>query len=414
MNMTSIQSPELAIVGGGAAGLMAAAVAGRLGAKVTLFEPNERPGRKLSITGKGRCNLTNNCSPQEFFGNVVTNPRFLYSAISALSPADTVAFFEELGVPLKTERGARVFPVSDRAGDVVDALLRAAAGMSLVRAKVKGIEKATDGSFVLTTDGGSFSFSRVLLATGGASYPRTGSDGSGYRLARALGHTVCRPYPSLVPLVSPDPAPAMMQGLSLKNVSLKILSPDGKTLFSDFGEMLFTHFGISGPMVLSASAHLHLDSLHGYTAVVDLKPALDEATLDARLLSELAAGANRDLSNILSTLLPSAMIPVALLKTGIPGSRKGHAVTRAERRALLSFLKGYEIPLSETRGMSEAIVTSGGVNVREVNPKTMESRLVEGLYFAGELLDLDAYTGGFNLQIAFSTAYLAATSALSR
>ena len=407
----SIPSPEIAIVGGGAAGMMAAAVALREGARVTVFEPNERLGRKLAITGKGRCNLTNNCTREEFFGSVISNPRFLYSAFSRFSSADTMTFFEELGVPLKTERGARVFPVSDRAADIVDALARAMRGARRVRAKVTDIERSPEGGFRLTAGNAVYAAERVILAPGGLSYPKTGSAGSGYRLAEGLGHTVTPLFPSLVPLESPDPAPRMMQGRSLKNVTLTVRDPAGRTVYEDFGEMLFTHFGLSGPMVLSASSHLRLPSLGGYAAVIDLKPALDSETLNTRLLSELSAGANRDLSNILTTLLPSAMIPVALMRTGIPGSRKGNAVTKAERRALLAFLKGFEIPLSGTRPIDEAIVTAGGVTVKEVDPKTMGSRLCEGLYFAGEMLDLDAYTGGFNLQIAFSTAYLAAVSA---
>ena len=410
MNTTSMQSPDIAIVGGGAAGMMAAAVALEAGASVTVFEPNESLGQKLSITGKGRCNLTNDCTPQEFFPNVISNPRFLYSAISVFSPADTIAYFTALGVPLKTERGARVFPASDRSSDIVRALAGAMQGAVRVRAKVQSIKK--EGvRFILSADGKNYSADRVILATGGCSYPRTGSDGSGFAIARTLGHTVTPLFPSLVPLVSPDPACGEMQGLSLKNVALSIRDDKGKTVFTDFGEMLFTHFGISGPMVLSASTKLRLPSLRGYTALIDMKPALDIQTLDARLLSELKVGANRDLSNILATLLPSAMIPATLKKAEIPGTRKGNAVTKEERRKLLSLLKAFPISLHSTRGMDEAIVTAGGVSVKEVNPKTMESRLMEGLYLAGEMLDVDAYTGGFNLQIAFSTAYLAAKNA---
>lgn len=390
--------------------MMAAAIALREGAAVTLFEPNDRLGRKLAITGKGRCNLTNNCDPRSFFESVIANPRFLYSAVSRFSPADTMEFFEALGVPLKTERGARVFPVSDRASDVVAALERAMQGAHRIRERVSEIRKA-DAGFRLVAGGGTYTADRVILATGGCSYPRTGSDGNGFALAKALGHTVTPLFPSLVPLESPDPTPAMMQGLSLKNVSLKILDAEGRTVYEDFGEMLFTHFGLSGPMVLSASTVLRSPPLAGYTAVIDLKPALDEKTLDGRLLHELSEGANRDLSNILATLLPSAMIPVALLRTGISGKKKGNAVTKAERLSLLRFLKGYTVPLSATRPIDEAIVTAGGVSVREVDPKTMESRLVPGLYLAGEMLDVDAYTGGFNLQIAFSTGHLAAKSA---
>ncbi len=412
MNTMSMPSPEcLAIVGGGAAGLMAAATALAEGADVLLFEPNDRPGRKLAITGKGRCNLTNNCSVQEFLQNVTKNHRFLNSAAARFSPADTMAYFEALGVPLKTERGNRVFPVSDRAQDVVEALVAATRGATLVRGRVASLRPLPEGGFALTAAGRDYTAARVILATGGLSYPRTGSDGSGHRLARELGHTITPLLPSLVPLTSPDPDCARMQGLSLKNVALTVKDGTGHTLYTDFGEMLFTHFGISGPMVLSASAHLQAPSLEGYTALIDLKPALDEATLDARLLSELSAGANRDLSNILATLLPSSMIEVALDRLGVDGHRKGNSIKKEERRRLLTLLKGFRIPLSGRRPIAEAIVTSGGVDVREVNPKTMESRLLPGLYFAGELLDVDAYTGGFNLQIAFSTAYLAAKAA---
>ena len=410
MNTMSTQSLDIAVVGAGAAGMMAAAIALQEGATVTLFEQNDRPGRKLAITGKGRCNLTNDCTPRDFFPNVISNPRFLYSAISRFSPADTMAFFTSLGVPLKTERGNRVFPTSDRAQDIVAALERALKGAVRVRARVSGI-RPEDGRFCLSAGGETYTADRVILATGGLSYPRTGSDGNGFSIAAALGHTVTPLFPSLVPLESPDPTPAMMQGLSLKNVALRIRDAAGKTVYEDFGEMLFTHFGLSGPMVLSASCALRLPSLEGYTATVDLKPALDEKTLDTRLLHELSEGANRDVSNILGTLLPAAMIPVALMRTGISGKKKGNAVTKEERRALLRFLKGYTVPLSRTRPIDEAIVTAGGISVREVDPKTMESRLVSGLYFAGEMLDVDAYTGGFNLQIAFSTGYLAAKSA---
>ena len=412
MSTTSMPSPErLAIVGGGAAGLMAAATALTEGAAVTLFEQNDRPGRKLAITGKGRCNLTNNCSVQEFLQNVTKNHRFLNSAAARFTPADTMAFFEALGVPLKTERGNRVFPLSDKAQDIVDALVEATRGATHIRARVERVLPRPEGGFTLLANHREYTADRVILATGGLSYPRTGSDGEGHRMAKELGHTVTDILPSLIPLTSPDGACQRMQGLSLKNVALTVKDAAGRNVFTDFGEMLFTHFGISGPMVLSASAHLSAPSLEGYTAVIDLKPALDEPTLDARLLSELSSGANRDLSNIMATLLPSSMIEVALEKIGIDGHRKGNSIKKEERRRILTFLKGFRIPLSGRRPIAEAIITSGGVDVREVNPKTMESRLVPGLYFAGELLDVDAYTGGFNLQIAFSTARLAAKAA---
>ena len=413
MSMTSMPSLNhtLAVVGAGAAGLMAAATALAEGMRVTLFEANDRPGRKLAITGKGRCNLTNNCSVQEFLQNVTRNHRFLNSAAARFSPADTMAFFEELGVPLKTERGNRVFPVSDRAQDIVDALASAVRDAAHVRGRVESIRPLEGGGFSLLAGGREYTAGQVILATGGLSYPRTGSDGSGHTIAKALGHTITPILPSLIPLTSPDTACMRMQGLSLKNVALTIKDETGRTVYTDFGEMLFTHFGLSGPMVLSGSAHLGKPSLAGYTAIIDLKPALDEPTLDARLLSELSAGANRDLSNILATLLPSSMIEVALDVIGIDGHRKGNSIKKEERRRILTFLKGFRITISGRRPIAEAIVTSGGVDVREVDPKTMQSRLVPGLYFAGEILDVDAYTGGFNLQIAFSTARLAAKAA---
>ncbi len=411
MNTMSMPSPEIAVVGGGSAGMMAAGTALALGAAVTLFEPNKRLGCKLNITGKGRCNLTNDCTVAEFLPNVTKNPRFLYSALTAFSPADAIAFFTERGVPLKTERGRRVFPVSDRAGDVVAALEAYCGGARRVQTKVTSL--LTRGGRVCGVTDGTHSYpaDAVILATGGASYPRTGSDGSGYRLAATLGHSVTPLVPSLVPLESGDAACRQMQGLSLKNVTLSIRDNQGAVLFRDFGEMLFTHFGISGPLVLSASAHLRVCDPRTLCAVIDLKPALDEETLDARLLSDFRTGANRAFSTILAGLLPAAMIPVAAARCEIPGEKKGNTLTREERRRLLAFLKGFSLPLSGFRPMEEAIVTSGGIDVREVDPRTMMSKLVPGLYFAGEILDVDAYTGGYNLQIAFATAHLAAQRA---
>lgn len=408
MNITSMQNPDtVAVIGGGAAGMMAAGALAAAGASVTLFEQNSRPGCKLAITGKGRCNLTNDCSPAEFLQNVTKNPRFLYSAINGFSPADTMALFESLGVPLKTERGRRVFPVSDRARDIVDALLRYCRGARLLRERVLSV--TCDGGRVtgVATTVARYPASAVILATGGCSYPRTGSDGNGYAIAAALGHTVTPLIASLVPIESRDPLCAAMQGLSLKNVSLRITGENGRVLYEDFGEMLFTHFGVSGPMILSASAHLR--ACRGKcTAHIDLKPALDEKTLDHRLLSDIEAGANRTLSHILGGLLPALMIPVCLQKTEIPPDRRGHDLTREERHRLLRFLKDLSFPLSGFRPIEEAVVTSGGIDVREVDPGSMMSRLVPGLYFTGEILDVDAYTGGYNLQIAFSTAQAAA------
>ncbi len=409
MCMTNAE-PHIAVIGGGAAGLYAAGLATSLGARVTLFEHMPRMGTKLMITGKGRCNLTNNCTPQEFLASVISNPKFLYSAIYALPPSKTIEIFEDLGVPLKTERGARVFPVSDRAMDIVTALTRMAQDAEVVHEKVIGISHTEGMVNGVITKKGTYSCDRVILATGGASYPLTGSDGSGYDLARGVGHTVTKLTPSLVPLVSPDPICKQMQGLSLKNVALKILS-QGKRIYDDFGEMLFTHFGISGPMVLSASSHMRGVSFSQAVAEIDLKPALTEEALDARLLSDIQKFANKDISNALGALLPQKMILPFLSRVGIEPTRKMHSIKKEERRTIRQTLKAFTVPLSGFRPIKEAIVTAGGVSTSEVDPRTMMSRLVDGLYFAGEILDVDAYTGGFNLQIAFSTAHLAATSA---
>ena len=412
-SMPNADAPRIAVVGGGAAGLMAAGMAVRAGADVTLFEGNARVGRKLGITGKGRCNLTNNCTVEEFLPNVPRNPRFLYAALNAFSPADTMALFgEELGVPLKTERGRRVFPVSDRAADIVDALARFASARHTVHEKVTAL-CVRDGHIAgVQTASGTFPADAVILATGGASYPLTGSDGSGYRLAAAVGHTITPLSPSLVPLTSSDPVCAQMMGLSLRNVALRILpAAGGKVVYEDFGEMLFTHFGISGPMVLSASAHLQGRDIAALAADIDMKPALDEKTLDARLCADFAKYANREFRNALGDLLPAAMTGPVVARTGIDGTRRVNGITQKERRTLLHILKHFTVPLFGTRPLSEAIVTSGGVAVREVDPRTMQSRLVPGLYFAGEVLDVDAYTGGYNLQIAFSTGAAAGRAA---
>ena len=398
--------PHILVIGGGPAGMMAAVTAAEAGASVTLAERNPKLGRKLYITGKGRCNLTNHCSWEEVLQNVPTNSRFLYSSLSAWTPAQTEDFFTSLGVPLKIERGNRVFPESDRAADIVDALyhrlkklrVRLVTGrvssLCIREGRVVGAE-LEDGT-LLTAD-------RVILATGGVSYPLTGSTGDGYRFAQAAGHTIIPPRPSLIPLVEDGDTCAKMQGLALKNVRLTIRNAKKKTVCSEFGELLFTHFGLSGPIVLSASAHLKDFDKNRFTAIIDLKPALDEQTLDARILRELQENANRDLQNLLGRLVPRLMVPVLLERTGIPGHTKANSVTKAQRRALLEALKAFTVPIAGPRPIEEAIVTSGGVKVSEVNPSTMESRKCAGLYFAGEILDADAYTGGFNLQIAWAT-----------
>lgn len=393
--------------------MMAAIHAARAGASVTIYEKNERCGRKLRITGKGRCNLTNHCARDAFFAHVTGDPRFLYSAWSRFDSAETERFFEEAGVPLKVERGNRVFPVSDNATDVVDALTRLCreAGVLVRHACVEKVV-CLDGAFALTAGGKEYTHGAVILATGGASYPLTGSTGDGYRFAAALGHTVVPIEPSLVPLTEIGNICASMQGLSLKNVGLSFRDEvTGKTVFEDRGEMLFTHFGLSGPLVLSGSAHLRPMAKGRYTAHIDLKPALDEKTLDARLLSDFERYRNRDLINAFSDLLPQKMIAPFLRQSGVDPRKKINAVTREERAALLGLLKDFSITVGGFRPIEEAIVTHGGVKLSEVSPRTMASRLVIGLYFAGEVLDLDAYTGGFNLQIAFSTGVLAGESA---
>ena len=416
MSMTKkeIDVRRVAVIGAGAAGMMAAITAAEAGASVTLFERNDRVGKKLRITGKGRCNVTNNCDNNEFLSNVPTNPRFLYASLSRFSTADTVAFFESAGVPLKTERGKRVFPISDRAADIVSAMERRCreAGVEIVHRRVRGLIIEDGHISGLRYGDSEESFDAVIVCTGGRSYSMTGSDGDGYRFATEAGHTVTPLHPSLVPIVAEGKLCAFLQGLSLKNVSLSIkMIQSGKTVYEDFGEMLFTHYGLTGPLVLSASAHLSDITPGKYEAVIDLKPALDEKTLDARILSDFSKYQNRDLINALDDLLPQKMIAPYIGLCGIDPRKKVNSITREEREKMVQVLKGIHIKLVGFRPIEEAIVTRGGVSVKEVDPKTMQSKLVEGLYFAGEVLDVDAYTGGFNLQIAFSTATVAGSSA---
>lgn len=402
---------RICVIGGGAAGMMAAGTAASLGCDVVIFEHTDRLGKKLAITGKGRCNVTNDSQREVFFDNITRNPRFFYSAHSALTPADTMSLFESLGVELKVERGNRVFPASDKAKDIVDALRKYCSEATVIYEKVKSVRKDTEsGAFIVHTDKDYF-FTEVILATGGRSYPLTGSDGSGYKLAMKLGHSVTALTPSLIPINSPSPLCPEMQGLSLKNVEIKIVDTNGKTHYSDFGEMMFTHFGVTGPVILSASAHLRDVDISELTLCIDLKPALDEKTLDTRLLSDFQRMNNKDFINSLGQLLPSKMIDSFIKVCGIDGRRKVNSITKEERKTVLDTLKCFRIPLSSFRPIEEAIITSGGVDVKEISPKTMESKLAPGLYFAGEIIDLDAYTGGFNLQIAFSTGYLAGKSA---
>lgn len=409
-NDNYFNSIKIAVIGGGAAGMMAAGTAAMYGAEVTIFESTDRLGKKLAITGKGRCNVTNNCTREEFLESVTKNPRFLYAALSAFSTEDTMNLFESLGVPLKTERGRRVFPVSEKAIDIVNALRNYSAAASITYKKVTLIEK-TESGFTVTAGKKQYAFDKVIIATGGKSYPLTGSDGSGYKLAMKLGHSVTELIPSLIPLTSHSPLCRDMQGLSLKNVRISIKDEADKVLYTDFGEMMFAHFGVTGPVILSASAHIRDRNISTLRLCIDLKPALDEVTLDKRLLSDFSKKSNKDLINALGELLPSKMIEPFIALSGIDGRKKVNSITKEERRVLLNTLKCFEIPLDGLRPIEEAIVTSGGVEVKEITPKTMESKLVEGLYFCGEVIDVDAYTGGYNLQIAFSTGYLAGKSA---
>lgn len=435
MMPTNTEKPiRLCVVGGGAAGLMCACVAARAGADVTLFEKNRSErildaercydnaylGKKLLITGKGRCNVTNDCTAEEFMASITANAKFLYAAFHACPPERVMAFFEEAGVPLKVERGKRVFPVSDRSLDILRAFKKElrAAGVTVVNRKVSAIAQSESG-FRLTAkdtlmgEEKVFDADRVVLCTGGLSYPQTGSDGDGYTFAEAFGHRVTPLGASLVPLECrrADLCSAM-SGLSLKNVTLTVTdTAKNKPVYSELGEMLFTHFGLSGPLVLSASAHMRPFAPDRYRADIDLKPALDETKLDARLVGLFEKQPNRNLANVLCEMLPKSMAVPFCEYCGIPADTKPCTVTKAMRHTLAAAFKRFSLTVSAFRPIAEAIVTAGGVNVKEVNPSTMESKLVSGLYFAGELLDVDAYTGGFNLQIAFSTAYLAAIHA---
>ena len=399
------------VVGGGAAGMMAAITAAENGAQVTLLERNDRLGKKLYITGKGRCNVTNDCAPEDFFQNVPRNPRFLYSAIYAFPPREVMAWFEARGCALKTERGNRVFPQSDKSASVIDALRAELRRLGVRVLQERALDIVTQDGAVcgLKTDGGFHKTERVILATGGCSYPQTGSTGDGYRMLEKLGHTIVPPVGSLVPLVEKGYDCKQMQGLALKNVALRLVNQKGKTVFEEFGELLFTHFGLSGPVVLSASAHMN--EKDSYTVLLDLKPALDEQKLDLRLLRDFEKFQNRDFENALVELLPRSMIPVIVRRSGIPAEEKVHSITREQRRALLELMKRFPVEIACKAPVEDAIVTSGGVKVSEIEPGTMQSKRVRGLYAAGELLDVDAYTGGFNLQIAWATGRAAGLAA---
>ena len=408
---TTDNALSVIVVGGGSAGLMAAGKAARRGYAVTVVERNPRPARKVMITGKGRCNVTNASSVQDCVANTPGNGRFLYSAFSRFSPADTMAFFEEQGVPLKTERGNRVFPVSDKAVDIVDALVTYAktGGVRFVTGRVTDL-CLEDGvcTGVKLEDGTVLSAYAVIVCTGGCSYPVTGSTGDGYALARQAGHTVIDPRPSLAPLTVKESFCGDLQGLSLKNCALTVMDTQtGKEIYSDFGEMLFTHFGVSGPMILSASAHMRQMEAGRYRLSIDLKPALTPEQVDARLVREFEEQKNTCLGNAMGALLPRSLIPVVLNLVRVEGERKCHSVTKEERRRLGETLKALPLTVEGFRPIAEAIVTAGGVSTREISSATMESKLVSGLYFAGEVIDVDAYTGGFNLQIAFATGVAA-------
>ena len=394
------------IIGGGPAGMFAAITAARRGKKVLLLERNDRLGKKLLITGKGRCNVTNNCDTQEVLQNIPRNGRFLYSALTEFPPRRTMEFLESAGCELKTERGNRVFPVTDKSYSVLDSLQdeMRRAGVSVRTARVKRLLTQDSVICGVETEKEKIEAGWVILATGGVSYPATGSTGDGYAMARELGHTIVEPQGSLVPLETAGTDCQDMQGLSLRNVGVKLLNAKGKALYKDFGELLFTHFGVSGPTVLSASCHLKGE---GCKLVIDLKPALDEGKLNDRILRDLEMYQNRAMENALIDLLPRSMIPVVLRRLEIAPQMQANSLTKQKRRALVELLKAFPVEITGKRPVAEAIITSGGVKVSEIDPKTMESKKVPGLYFAGEIIDCDAYTGGFNLQIAWATAYAA-------
>ena len=396
------------IVGGGASGSIAGITSARLGKTVCIIEKNGYIGKKINITGKGRCNVTNNCSNNELMHNIPRNPKFLYSAFSKFSAQDTINFFEDLGVPLKTERGNRVFPVSDKAMDISKALERELKRCGVPIIKQNVVELIVQDSVCLgvKTDGGDYYGNSVLIATGGKSYMATGSTGDGYTFAQSVGHTINKLVPSLVPLVVQEKYCSDMMGLSLKNVKLNLYDGE-KCIYSELGEMLFTHFGVSGPLVLSASSHIDKMQPNRYRILIDLKPALSVEALDKRIQRDFSESINKDYINSLGKLLPTKMIPVFAKLSKVPFSTKVNQITKEQRSEIVSLMKGFPITIKDFRPLNEAIVTSGGVSIKEVNPKTMQSKLIQGLYFSGEVLDVDAYTGGFNLQIAFATGYVA-------
>ena len=405
---------DIIVIGGGAAGMMAALAAADRERSVLLLERNAKVGRKLYITGKGRCNVANDCSVPEVLQHVPRNPKFLMSAVTRFPPEAVKAFFEGLGVPLKTERGNRIFPQSDRAADIIDALFQALRRKRVSLVEDRAVRLLTDEEGRISGvkgERGSYTARAVILATGGASYPLTGSSGDGYEMAAAVGHAIVPPRPSLVPLAAEGEDCRRMQGLSLRNVAVKVKNQKKKVVYAGQGELLFTHFGLSGPLILSASAHMRDFEKDRYQVVIDLKPALDEEKLEQRLLRDFTERANQDFHNVLEGLLPRLMVPVMVERSGIPGDTKANSITKAQRRRLLEELKGFRVGIAGPRPLAEAIITSGGVKVSEVDPHTMASKRLPGLFLAGELLDVDAYTGGFNLQIAWSTGRAAGEGA---
>ncbi len=415
--MVATMSNKVIVVGAGAAGTMAAGAAAENGSEVLLLERNDKIGRKVMITGKGRCNVTNDIGDdvQKFISNIPGNGRFLYGAYSAFNSQDVMYFFEDYGVNLKVERGNRVFPVSDKAVDIVDALNSYITEMGVKRKQERVVSLITDDSCVkgvITDFGNEYYADSVIIATGGLSYPKTGSTGDGYKLAESVGHTVTTLRPSLSALVCREGICSECMGLSLKNVSIKVFDTKKKReVYDDFGEMLFTHFGVSGPMILSASAHMRDMEKDRYEILIDLKPALSHEKLDARILRDFADNTNKSISNVLALLLPKSLISPVLRLSHIKQSEKINQVTKEMRKNLVDTIKGLKLTVMGFNDISEAIVTSGGIKVSEINPKTMESKICKGLYFAGEVIDCDGYTGGFNLQIAFSTGHLAGISA---
>lgn len=403
---------DVVVIGGGPAGLFSAAIAAKNGNKVILIDKNDVLARKLRITGKGRCNITNSADISDFIGMVCSNPNFMYSAFYSFTNQDLMNFFEKMGVPLKEERGGRIFPVSDSAKDIANALIKYAKDNGVVIFKDTVTKITSDDEVitgVLTKTGKKIECNKVIIATGGASYPLTGSTGDGYKFAKELGHTVVNPYPSLIPLLVQEDYVKDLQGLSLKNVAVKI-NKGSKCVYEDFGEMIFTHFGLSGPVILSASSNLKNIEESNYKISIDLKPALTFEQLDKRIQRDFEKNINKNFSNSLDELLPGKMIDTIIALSGIDPCTKVHQVSRQQRNDLCNLLKNLTFTITGVRPIEEAIITRGGVNTKEINPSTMESKIIRGLYFCGEVIDVDAYTGGFNLQIAFSTAYLAGTN----